>query len=215
VLCWVAARNASTRRRFVCDNRRDLTHVTNVRESCSGARDRPKPGLTMRNPGRKLISRTPVPINPEQSFRTDPTPGWARLELCPHRPSREEGALGTRRSMISSIWLLPWQTKGRLSVGWASAHIAKLRAGETVSFRPRGHSMKGRIGSGQLCTVAPVDVSTLNVGDVVLCKVGRGEFLHIVKAIEHGRFLIGNNRGRINGWVGRNCIFGKCVGIVD
>ena len=98
-------------------------------------------------------------------------------------------------------------------MGWASAHIGKLRAGETVAFRPRGHSMKGRIESGQLCTVAPVDVSTLKVGDIVLCKVGGNECLHIVKAIEGGRFQIGNNRGRINGWVGRNCLFGKCVRI--
>jgi len=57
-------------------------------------------------------------------------------------------------------------------VGWASPHIGKLRAGETVSFRPRGHSMKGRIESGQLCTVAPVDTSTLKVGNIVLCRVG-------------------------------------------
>jgi len=75
--------------------------------------------------------------------------------------------------------------------------------------------MKGRIESGQLCTVAPVDVSTLKVGDIVLCKVGGSEYLHIVTAIDHGRFQIGNNRGRINGWVGRSCIFGKCVRIQD
>jgi len=75
--------------------------------------------------------------------------------------------------------------------------------------------MKGRIESGQLCTIAPVDVSTLQVGDIVLCKVEGSEYLHIVKAIEGGRFQIGNNRGRINGWVGRNCIFGKCVRIQD
>ena len=93
--------------------------------------------------------------------------------------------------------------------------LGKLRSGETVSFRPRGHSMKGRIESGQLCTVAPVEVSTLKVGDIVLCKVGGSEYLHIVKAIERGRFQIGNNRGRINGWVGRHCIFGKCVRIQD
>ena len=43
--------------------------------------------------------------------------------------------------------------------------------------------MKGRIESGQLCTVAPVDPATLSVGELVLCKVGRNEFLHIVKAI--------------------------------
>ena len=73
--------------------------------------------------------------------------------------------------------------------------------------------MTGRIESGQLCTVAPVDPSTLQIEDIVLCRVRGTEYLHIVKAIDGGRFQIGNNRGRINGWVGANAIFGKCVAI--
>jgi hypothetical protein len=41
--------------------------------------------------------------------------------------------------------------------------------------------MKGRIESGQLCIVIPVDPPTLSVGDIVLCKVGGSEYLHVVK----------------------------------
>jgi hypothetical protein len=100
-------------------------------------------------------------------------------------------------------------------VGWASHYIQKLAAGETVSFRPRGHSMKGRITSGQLCTVTPVDPSALAVGDIVLCRVHGAEYLHIVKAIQDGRYQIGNNRGGINGWIGANGIFGKCIRVED
>ena len=96
-------------------------------------------------------------------------------------------------------------------MGWATAYIEKLRGGETVSFRPRGHSMSGKIESGQLCTVEPVDTSTLRVGDVVLCKVNGREYLHLVKAIQGERFQIGNIRGRINGWVSGGSIFGLCV----
>jgi hypothetical protein len=73
--------------------------------------------------------------------------------------------------------------------------------------------MKGRIESGQLCTVIPFDPTLLEVGDVVLCKVGGNEYLHIVKAIDGGRFQIGNNRGFINGWIGPSSIYGKCVRI--
>ena len=73
--------------------------------------------------------------------------------------------------------------------------------------------MKGRIESGQLCTVAPVDSSTLSVGDIVLCRVRGSEYLHIVKAINGSRFQIGNNRGLVNGWIGPNGIFGKCIRI--
>lgn len=96
-------------------------------------------------------------------------------------------------------------------MGWASAHIVKLRGGAAVSFRPRGNSMSGKIESGQLCTVEPVDPASLQIGDVVLCKVKGREYLHLVKAVQGERFQIGNNRGRINGWVSAGAIFGRCV----
>jgi hypothetical protein len=73
--------------------------------------------------------------------------------------------------------------------------------------------MSGKIDSGQLCTVAPVDPDTVEVGDIVLCKVNGREYLHLVKAIQGKRFQIGNNRGRINGWVSANVIFGKCIAV--
>jgi hypothetical protein len=98
-------------------------------------------------------------------------------------------------------------------MGWASRYIEKLKQGETVSFRPRGSSMAGKIESGQLCTVAPANPATIEVGDIVLCKVNGREHLHLVKAIQGPRFQIGNNRGRINGWVSGNCIYGRCVRI--
>ena len=101
-------------------------------------------------------------------------------------------------------------------MGWALHYIAKLKAGETVEFRPRGHSMKGKIESGQLCTVEPIENhETLEKGDIVLCKVNGNEYLHLIKAIQGNRFQIGNNRGRINGWVSANSIFGKCVKVED
>jgi hypothetical protein len=71
--------------------------------------------------------------------------------------------------------------------------------------------MRGKIESGQLGTVEPVVPATLQVGDIVLCKVSGRHYLHLVKAIQGKRFQIGNNRGRINGWVGENGIFGRCI----
>lgn len=58
-----------------------------------------------------------------------------------------------------------------------------------------GHSMSGKIESGQLCAVEPVDPSVLRVGDIVLGKLKGTEYLHLVKAIQGQRFQIGNNRG--------------------
>ena len=101
-------------------------------------------------------------------------------------------------------------------MGWATPFIQKLKQGETVSFRPRGHSMKGKIESGQLCRVVPIsDFDALQKGDIVLCKVNGSEYLHLIKAINGKRFQIGNNQGRINGWIGANAIFGKCVKIEE
>src|SRR4051812_4214992 len=97
-------------------------------------------------------------------------------------------------------------------MSWATGHIAKLKEGETVQFRPRGNSMDGKIESGQLCTVEPIaDPKTLKVGDIVLCKVNGSQYLHLIKAIQGERFQIGNNRGLINGWVSANSLFGLCV----
>ncbi len=98
-------------------------------------------------------------------------------------------------------------------MGWASQYIKQLQEGETVTFRPRGNSMNPRIKSGQLCTVSPVDPQTVQVDDIVLCKVSGREYLHLVKDIKGNRFQIGNNQGRVNGWTGPNGIFGKLVRI--
>jgi hypothetical protein len=71
--------------------------------------------------------------------------------------------------------------------------------------------MTGKIESGQLCTVEPVDAGTLDVGAIVLCRVKGSEYLHLVKAISGGRFQIANSRGRINGWISSGAIFGRLV----
>jgi hypothetical protein len=93
-------------------------------------------------------------------------------------------------------------------MGWATIYIDRLLHGETVSFRPRGNSMSGKINSGQLVTVEPIKDEALEVGAIVLCKVNGVQYLHLIKAISGDRFQIGNNRGRINGWTSRRNIFG-------
>jgi len=96
-------------------------------------------------------------------------------------------------------------------MGWADGHIARLSRGETVQFRPRGHSMRGKIESGDLCTVAPLGDTPLAAGDIVLCRVKGAQYLHLVLAIQGDRYQIGNNRGGVNGWVGRRAIYGRLV----
>jgi hypothetical protein len=98
-------------------------------------------------------------------------------------------------------------------MSWATHYIEKLKAGETVQFRPRGNSMKGKIESGQLVTVEPMAGKTLSKGDIVLCKVNGSQYLHLIKAIQGDRYQIGNNIGRINGWVTLNSIYGVCTAV--
>lgn len=61
--------------------------------------------------------------------------------------------------------------------------IAALQRGETIQIRPRGNSMRPKVNNGALVTVAPCDPATLNKGDIVLVRVGRQVYLHLVKAI--------------------------------
>ena len=98
-------------------------------------------------------------------------------------------------------------------MGLANYAIEALKRGESPKIRPRGHSMTGRVNDGDVMTLAPCDPDKLSVGDVVLVGVKGNVFLHLIKAKNQGRFLIGNNRGKINGWVGPNAIYGVATEI--
>lgn len=102
-------------------------------------------------------------------------------------------------------------------MGWATEHIRNLKEGKTVSFRPVGNSMSGKIESGQLVTVVPVTRDTvLECGDIVLCRVKNAQYLHIIKTITPGGgHLIGNNKGRTNGYITREDIFGVLTEVKD
>lgn len=93
-------------------------------------------------------------------------------------------------------------------MNWATFAVEALSKGQTAQVKPRGHSMRGKVNDGDLVTLAPCDAATLKVGDIVLVRVHGHIYLHLIKAVDQGRFLIGNNRGGINGWVGANSIYG-------
>jgi hypothetical protein len=95
-------------------------------------------------------------------------------------------------------------------MSWATPYIEQLQAGKTVSFRPRGQSMKGKVNSGDLVTVEPLD-KPLKKGYIVLCKVRHNHYLHLVKAVKETQVLIGNNRGGTNGWTPISSVYGICT----
>lgn len=86
-------------------------------------------------------------------------------------------------------------------------HLEELSKKGITSFRPKGNSMEPRISSGQKVTV--VSGLQIAVDDVVFCRISGRYYVHLVKAIQGNRFLIGNNHGRINGWTSQ--VFGKVI----
>lgn len=93
-------------------------------------------------------------------------------------------------------------------MSWADRAIKELRAGNETAITPHGGSMKGLVESGDHVKLAPCDPTNLKIDDIVLVRVKGRVYLHLIKAIDKGRYLIGNNRGGINGWVGRKAIYG-------
>lgn len=96
-------------------------------------------------------------------------------------------------------------------MGWADFAIKSLQEGKIVIIKPTGNSMKGKVESGSTVTVEPIKLDKVEIGDIVLCKVKGRQYLHLVKAKDKGRFLIGNNRGGTNGWT--SAIYGKAIKI--
>jgi len=92
---------------------------------------------------------------------------------------------------------------------WAARHILSLSMGTPVQFRPHGNSMSGRINDGDLVTVVPCNAEEVTIDDVVLCRVRGCDYLHIVKAVRPRQVLIGNNKGKINGWTSQ--VYGRVV----
>lgn len=88
--------------------------------------------------------------------------------------------------------------------------ISKLKQGYIIQFRPRGNSMTPKIKSGELVTICPtIYCEKIKKGDIVYCKVKGNIYLHLVRQASDGKYLIGNNYGKINGWT-KN-IYGKFI----
>jgi hypothetical protein len=96
-------------------------------------------------------------------------------------------------------------------MGWADFAIKALQKGKTVTIKPTGNSMRGKVESGSKVIVEPISLDEIEINDIILCKVKGRQYLHLVKAKDKGRVLIGNNKGFINGWT--STVYGKAVKI--
>lgn len=95
---------------------------------------------------------------------------------------------------------------------WADAAITSLAGGFSHVVRPRGHSMSPRIKDGAEVYLQPCNPADVKKGDVVLVRVRGRNLLHLVKARDGDRLLIGNNKGGTNGWVNQSAVYGVATG---
>ena len=86
--------------------------------------------------------------------------------------------------------------------------VERLSRGEAVEVRPTGNSMTPIIRSRQLVRIVPVEPRGVEHGDVVLAKVAGRFYLHLVRAVQGDRVQISNNHGHVNGWTGRDRVYG-------
>lgn len=80
--------------------------------------------------------------------------------------------------------------------------------------------MEPKIKSGQLVTVEPIeDHEKIEKGAIVMCKVKGNHYVHLVSATQQKmggmRFQISNNKGRTNGWVHQDKVFGVVTKVED
>lgn len=87
--------------------------------------------------------------------------------------------------------------------------IEQLEAGHTVEdYREGGNSMVPLIYSRQPVTLAPVDRTRLERGDIVFVKVKGRIYTHKVLGVRKGQVQIGNNHGGVNGWTKVENVYG-------
>jgi hypothetical protein len=100
-------------------------------------------------------------------------------------------------------------------MGWVNDALKELSENGVCQIRPHGGSMKGRIESGQLVTIKKISSEEIEINDTVFVKWKGNYLLHIIKEIKEEEVLIGNNLGKLNGWIPKTDIIGKVTKVED
>ncbi|MEO1052767.1 MAG: hypothetical protein AAFX87_19185 [Bacteroidota bacterium] len=100
-------------------------------------------------------------------------------------------------------------------MSWVKEALNGLSEHAVCQVRPRGGSMRGRIEDGQLVTIQKIEGSKVRVDDVVFVKWKGNYLLHLAKDIKEKQVLIGNNLGKINGWIPLENVLGKVIQVKD
>lgn len=95
---------------------------------------------------------------------------------------------------------------------WADSAIKDLKAGKVAVLYPKGNSMIPKIESGAKVILSPIaNLYLLQKDDIVLVAINNKVFLHLISDTDSNRVQISNNQGLVNGWVGRQAVYGRVV----
>lgn len=100
-------------------------------------------------------------------------------------------------------------------MGWVNDALKQLSETGSCQIRPQGGSMRGRIESGQLVTIQRIATQEIAIEDAVFVTWKENYLLHIIKDIKEETVLIGNNIGKLNGWIPIKDVIGKVIKIED
>lgn len=100
-------------------------------------------------------------------------------------------------------------------MSWVKDALEELGKGNPASIRPVGGSMRGRIESGQLVTLKPAIPAEIEKNDIVFIRWKGNYLLHVVTDKKDDELQIGNNLGKINGWVPFEALIAKVIKIEE
>lgn len=96
-------------------------------------------------------------------------------------------------------------------MSWVKEALEHLTKGNEVSVRPVGGSMRGRIESGQLVTLKLALYDDVEAEDVIFIRWKGNYLLHLLLEKKDQELLIGNNLGKINGWIPADALIAKAI----
>ncbi len=99
-------------------------------------------------------------------------------------------------------------------MGWVKDALKVLKEEGICQIRPHGGSMRGRIESGQLVTIIQARGEEVVIDDVVFIQWKNNYILHLVLDIQE-EIQIGNNLGKVNGWIPKSAVIGKVIKVED
>ncbi|MGV3612843.1 MAG: hypothetical protein ACO1N0_17915 [Fluviicola sp.] len=100
-------------------------------------------------------------------------------------------------------------------MSWVKEALGSLKSDGTARIRPAGGSMRGRIESGQLVTLQTSTYAEVEINDVIFIHWKGNYLIHLVVDKKEEQLLIGNNVGKINGWIPAEAVIAKVIQVED